>query len=135
MEFITPVRGFPYNARRGTKYLLWSNELRIFLNHLFAYWIPQKHDRLLYWFIFHDIGTAWTTGNPFSQRNPVEVRNIYYYPFTIRVQSLKNPFIISTGTGLCIDTSGLRLKITASWLIEDSQLSDFRLDFGFGREF
>ncbi len=135
MEYVTPVRGFAYNSRNGNKYLLLNNELRFYTSELFGSSFPYKGVNKFIFTLFYDVGTAWTYGNPLSQKNPVNKTEISAYPLLITVENFKNPFIISTGVANTLIFSSLTLRYSLAWLIEDSQLAGTFFSFGFGKDF
>ncbi len=135
MEYITPVRGFPYNSRNGSKYLLLNSELRFYTAELFGSSFPSRGVNKFIFSLFYDVGTAWTYGNPLSQKNPVNKTEIDSYPLLITVENFKNPFIISTGVANTLNFSSLTLRYSLAWLIEDNQLTGTFFTFGFGKDF
>jgi hypothetical protein len=130
-----PVRGFPYNSRYGTKYAILNTELRLAFGELFLGGLPYKNHQKFHWLLFSDIGTAWTTGNPFSQRNPIQVETIESYPITVTIRSVRYPFLISAGTGVCFDLAGVTMVPTLSLLFENAAFSSLNFLLHFEKPF
>lgn len=81
------------------------------------------------------MGTCWTTGNPFSQKNPIDAQTLYKPPLTITVQSLKSPFIFGVGTGLQFYLSGYPIRFDIAFPIEDQSITGTKLGFSIGYDF
>ncbi|MEN2992374.1 MAG: hypothetical protein ABDH91_02340 [Bacteroidia bacterium] len=113
--------GFPYHARRGRNLILGQVVLRLPL----LAWRAQPFlpTRSLYgfeWQLSYQVGTTWTTGNPFSQRNPIDAEYIYRPPLVISVQALKTPFLMSFGTGLLFRIMRLPIHLGVYWPVEEA---------------
>lgn len=127
--------GFPYHARRGRNLLLGSVVARIPL--LAWQESPTLPTRPLYgfeWQIGYYIGTTWTTGNPFSQKNPIDAEYIFKPPLVISVQTLKSPFLMSIGTGLTFRIMQLPIGAEVYWPIEEGRTDKPRFLVGFKQE-
>jgi|GEM_PF-4286343 len=134
-RWITSVRGYNLNARTGTQFGLVNAELRMPLAVLFNKAQTAKNPYNAIWTVFYDLGTAWTTGNPFSQRNPIDATTIYAPPYTITVQSLKSPFLMGVGTGLRILILGHSVRGEVAWSIEDNAIGKTKFVLSLSREF
>ncbi|MDW8159026.1 MAG: hypothetical protein RML72_09165 [Bacteroidia bacterium] len=119
-RFITPMRGFNYNTRNGSQFGILNTEFRIPILKWFPQYLQTQPLYNLWGVIFYDIGIAWKTGNPLSQKNPIDAQTIVSPPFTITVQSLKSPFIMGLGAGLRMQFFGHTLRLDFSWPIEDN---------------
>lgn len=119
-QFITSMRGFSYNARNGNQFGLLNTEFRVPIMKLFPQHLKTKALYNLTGVLFYDLGIAWKTGNPLSQKNPIDAQTIISPPFTIVVQSLKSPFIMGVGAGIRFQFFGHTTRIDFSWPIEDS---------------
>lgn len=132
---IVPLRGFAYNARNGTQYLLASTEIRIPTGRI----IKRPSSGLpLYnfqWILFGEIGSVWTTGNPFSQKNPIDSKIIERPPLSITVQSLKSPFIASLGIGIKFHILSYPIRIDMAFPIEDHSFTSTKLGLCLNYEF
>lgn len=132
-EFVGPVRGFAYNSRFGNKYAAFSAEIRIPVAKIFN---PMIHSRSLYnwqFIVFTDIGTAWTDGNPLSDKNPIDPTTIKYQNLTIKLQTFKSPFIAGVGGGLRFYALGFLWGADLAWGIQDySFLEKPQLNINFG---
>ncbi|GIV43064.1 MAG: hypothetical protein KatS3mg035_0187 [Bacteroidia bacterium] len=132
---IVPLRGLSYNARNGTQYVMMSSELRIPSGRIMkraSAGVPLYNFQ---WILFGEIGTAWTTGNPFSQKNPIDSKIIERPPLSITVQSLKSPFIASIGIGVKFHVVGYPVRIDAAFPIEDSSFTKSKLGLCLNYEF
>jgi hypothetical protein len=136
MAFALPFRGFGYNARNGTQMGMLNVEARIPVFGLRTKTVlpvrPAYRTLLL---LYYDVGTAWTTGNPFSTRNPIDAKNINIPPFDIVVQSLKTPFIMSFGTGFQMFVLNLPIRIDLAVPIEDGGVQRMQFALSLGRLF
>ncbi|MCX7764313.1 MAG: hypothetical protein N2253_05420 [Bacteroidia bacterium] len=128
--------GFPYQARRGRNLLLgsitahlpvlaWRNELHL----------PMRPMYSFDWYFGFHIGTTWTTGNPFSQKNPIDAEFIYRPPLVISVQTLKSPFIMSMGTGISFQIMKLPFSAEVYWPVEEGRVQKVTFLGGIRREF
>ncbi|MCX7605638.1 MAG: hypothetical protein N2170_00010 [Bacteroidia bacterium] len=127
--------GFPYQARRGKNLLLGSITARIPL-------LAWRKDtvlptRLLYgfeWQVGYFVGTTWTTGNPFSQKNPIDAEYIFRPPLVISVQTLKSPFLMSIGTGIRFYIMRLPIGLETYWPVEEGRIGSARLLVSFRKD-
>ncbi|MCS7188801.1 MAG: hypothetical protein RMJ66_03560, partial [Bacteroidia bacterium] len=128
--------GFPYHARRGKYLLLSSVVLRM---PLFAWRkVPSLPTRPIYnfeWQVGYNLATTWTTGNPFSQKNPIDAEYIYRPPLVISVQAFKSPFLMSVGTGVRFYIMRLPIGLEVYWPIEESRIGTVRFLASLKREF
>ncbi len=127
-----PMPGFPYHVRRGRN-LLWGQALlRVPLLALNQNPIlPVRRIYSLEWHTGFYIATTWRTGNPFSQKNPIDAEYIYRPPLVISVQTLKSPFIMSMGTGLTFRVIRLPIGVDFYWPIEEGRLGRTQFLLGF----
>lgn len=135
MQIQSPVRGFPYNARAGKQFAAMNAELRL---PLLKYLTRRLNSDPLYnfqWVIFYDIATAWTTGNPISQRNPVNTQTIEKNPFIIQVQSLKSPFFSGAGTGIRMSVMRYILRMDFALGMEDGVVAKPQFSISLGSDF
>jgi hypothetical protein len=122
-------------VRNGTQFGVLNVEMRVPLKRLFATGLPDNRQHSWVWYAFWDVGTAWVQGNPFSQRNPINVDYIQRPPFTITVQSLKSPFAQGVGTGLQGYLFGILGRLDIAFPIEDGLTGSPRVMVSFGRSF
>ena len=135
MQIQSPVRGFPYNARNGRQYLAMNAEVRI---PLLKYLTKRLNSDPLYnfqWVFFYDVGTVWTTGNPLSQRNPVNTVTIEKNPFIIQVQSMKSPFLSGAGTGFRMSVMRYILRLDFAMGMEDGTIAKPQFSISLGSDF
>lgn len=135
MEFLTPMRGFWFNSRVGTKYVLGNFELRLPLPRLLAYTLNSGSMYNLELIPFFDVGTVWTEGNPFSQKNPTDSRIVGSAPVTIQLQTLKSPFLFSLGSGLRANLMGYSVRLDMAWGIDDNTLQKPMMHLSMGKNF
>lgn len=130
-----PVRGFPYNARNGTQVVSLTSELRV---PVMKYFVKYLNTGQMYNFQlvgFYDIGTVWRTGNPLSQKNPIETQIIDKNPFLISLQTLKSPFLMSVGTGIRLTLLSYVTRFDLAWGIEDGQVLKPQFSISLGNNF
>lgn len=135
MQYTSAIHGFRYNARNGSRYLIANAELRMPLARFFK---SSLNSNMLYNFElipFFDLGTAWTVGNPFSQRNPIDTKEINSYPLTITVQTLKSPFIMGFGAGARVQVFGYSVRCDLGWGIDDYTLQKPKVQISLGKNF
>lgn len=131
---IIPMKGFSYNARNGTQYALWTAEMVIPVNRITKGALSGVPFYNLQFMAWATLGTIWTTGNPLSQKNPIDAKTIYRPPLTITVQSLKSPFIASLGLASQFYVMGYPLRVDFAFPIEDYNFTKPRLVFTLGYE-
>ncbi|HEY8401531.1 MAG TPA: hypothetical protein VIK89_09730 [Cytophagaceae bacterium] len=135
-EFVTPMRGFPYNAKFGPKYTVLNNELRFpIVKYLYNGPINSNFFRNLQLIGFTDIGTAWSGTNPFTQSNSTNTQVIDRYPFSATVVNYRNPFLIGYGFGFRTLFLGYYLKFDVAWGKADAQPEERKFYLTFGYDF
>lgn len=132
-EFVTPIRGFRYNARNGTRYMAANLELRIPLSRIRA----LNKNQLINWELipFLDAGTVWRRGNPFSQKNPTDLQVIYGTPVIVELQTLKSPFLVGFGTGIKTQVLNYTVRADMGWGVDDYTLQKPQVVIAVGRAF
>jgi hypothetical protein len=131
----SPVRGLNFNARNGTQYGAINTELRIPLKRVFRAGLPGGNMYNWQWVFFYDVATAWTTGNPFSQRNPITEEAINEPPFQVTLQTLRSPFVMGLGTGLSGHLAGIQGRLDIALPVEDGYPGTPRVLVSLGRSF
>lgn len=134
-EFISPVRAFWFNSRVGNKYVLANVELRLPFNKLLSSSLNSGSLYGIELIPFVDVGTAWSDGNPFSQRNPTDSRIISSSPVTVLLQTLKSPFLISLGSGLRTMLVGYSIRMDIAWGIDDNTVQKPLFNASLGKNF
>jgi hypothetical protein len=127
LDYVTPLRGFNFNARRGSKYLLANVELRIpIVQYLYDAPIPSGFFRNLQFTAFADAGSAYDGTNPFTGNNSINTRVIggridqtNVSPFEITVINYRNPFLLGYGVGARTTLFGVYGKLDMAWSEED----------------
>jgi len=135
MQYITPVRGFQFNARNGSKYVFANAELRLPVGRMFRSVLNSNPLYNVEIIPFFDFGTAWDEGNPLSQRNPIDTETLNAYPLSITVQTLKSPFVMGFGAGLRTMVLGYNIRADLGWGVEDYSLLRPRLHLSLGKNF
>ena len=129
--FVT-LPGYPYHARQGRNLLIGNVALRIpLLAGNPPAILPTRPIYNLEWKIALYTGTVWSTGNPFSQKNPIDAEYIYRPPLVISVQTLRSPFLISFGTGVKFRLMGLPIEGSLFWPVEDGRVGKVQFLLGF----
>ena len=134
-EFITPMRGFFFNTRTGTKYVMANFEVRIPLSRLTKQNLNAGSLYNLELIPFLDAGTVWERGNPFSQKNPTDLRVVGTTPVTIQLQTLKSPFLFSFGSGARMRLMGYNLRLDLAWGIDDNTVQKPVFTASFSKRF
>ena len=136
MAFALPFRGFGYNARNGNKMGMLNLEARIPVFGLRSKTVlPVRPMYRTLLCLYYDVGTAFTTGNPFSTRNPIDAKRIDIPPFNIVVQSLKSPFIMGVGVGFQMYLFNIPMRIDLALPIEDGRVQKMQFAYTFSRTF
>lgn len=135
MQYVTPARGFQFNARNGSKYIFANAELRIPAGRIFRQALNSNPVYNIELIPFFDFGTAWEQGNPLSQRNPIDTETIDSYPLNITVQTLKSPFIMGFGAGVRTMVLGYNIRADLAWGVEDYTILRPRLHVSLGKNF
>ena len=135
MEYVNPVRGFLFNGRNGTKYVVANAELRIPISRSISSSLNSNPLYNVEIIPFYDIGTIWVTGNPLSQKNPINTLTIDQYPLLIDVQTLKSPFIMGFGAGVRTMLMGYNVRFDMAWGVEDNTVLRPKLHLSLGKDF
>jgi hypothetical protein len=135
MEYVTPIRGFRFNGRNGTKFVAANAELRIPASRIFRNYLNTNPLYSLELIPFFDFGTTWTTGNPLSQKNPIETQVVNSYPLAITVQTLKSPFLMGFGAGARLQVFGYSTRIDLAWGVDDYTILSPKLHLSLGKNF
>ena len=121
-QFITNLRGFDYNTRTGSRYVLFNSELRFPIVQYFAHRpIYSGFFRNLQLIGFADAGTAYSGANPFSENNSFNTQIIggSINPFSATVTNFRNPFLIGYGAGIRTTLLGFYGKFDLAWGQQD----------------
>ncbi len=134
---VANMRGFGYNARNGTSYLLSNNELRI---PVFQYLSKDRIKRAFFrdfqLTMFFDIGTAWRGLTPFSESNPANTRTIEVPPsIKIKLKYYADPIVAGYGLGARTTFLGYFLKFDYAWGIETGNIQKPVFYFTMGYDF
>ncbi|MDX2286492.1 MAG: hypothetical protein NW241_20165 [Bacteroidia bacterium] len=135
LEFAMPVRGFRPAIRDGSRYILTNFELRIPVSRMSRNALPSRALYGLEFIPFLDAGTVWVDGNPFSQKNPTDTQFITNGPITVKLQTLKSPFLIGFGSGLRTNLLSWSLRMDLAWGIDDYSVLPPMLLFSLGKGF
>ncbi|MBD1396527.1 hypothetical protein H9Q13_05065 [Pontibacter sp. JH31] len=127
LDYVTPLRGFNFNTRRGSKHLLANVELRVpIVQYLYNAPIPSGFFRNLQFTAFADAGSAYNGSNPFTGNNSINTRVIggridqtSTSPFEITVINYRNPFLLGYGFGARTTLFGVYGKVDLAWSEED----------------
>jgi hypothetical protein len=134
-QFLMPVRGFRPNARQGTRYVMGSAELRLPLTRMARSALNSKALYNVELIPFIDVGTVWVDGNPFSDKNPTDTQILTNGPVTVKLQTLKSPFLVGFGTGLRATIIGYSLRFDLAWGVDDGTLRPPMLMTSVGKNF
>jgi hypothetical protein len=127
IDYVTPMRGFNYNTRTGTKSLLANAELRIpIVQYLYNGPVPSGFFRNLQFTAFADAGSAYNGSNPFTGSNSINTRIVggrtsptEFDPFEVTVINYRNPFLVGYGVGARSTLFGVYGKLDVAWGQED----------------
>lgn len=126
MEYVTPMRGFNFNSRSGSKHLLANLELRVpIIQYIYNGAVQSGFFRNLQFTAFADAGSAYNGINPFTGRNSINTRIVGgptsggTGPFEITVINYRNPFLVGYGVGARSTLFGVYGKVDVAWGEED----------------
>ncbi len=137
-EFVTPLRGFNYNAFNGDNVLLFNAELRFpLIKYFYRGPISSNFFRNLLAVGFYDIGSAWSGKPPFFRNNSINTEEINNpeSPFRAVIQNYKNPWLSSAGFGIRTVLLGYYFKFDVAYPIVDYNVRDPRFFLTFGYDF
>ncbi len=134
-EFITPMRGFWFFSRSGSRYFALSSELRIPISRLTKTSLNASPLYNLELIPFVDVGSVWSSGNPFSSTNPTDTRLVGTEPVIVVLRTLRSPFVVGVGTGLRTNFLGYSLRVDLGWGIEDAVVEKLAISLSLGRNF
>ena len=131
------MRGFGYNARNGSSFLLFSSELRIPVFHyLFGQDIRRSFLRNFQLNFFYDMGLAWIGKSPFSEDNPSNYKILDVPPsIKLKVRYYSDPLIAGFGAGVRTTLVGYFIKFDYAWGIETRIIQKPVLYFSVGYDF
>ncbi|MDX2245518.1 MAG: hypothetical protein SF052_01995 [Bacteroidia bacterium] len=122
LGFVQNMRGFRPNTRDGSRYLLANFELRIPISRLTKHTLTTNSLYKLEVIPFIDAGTVWVEGNPFSKKEPTDTQIISTGVITVKLQTLKSPFLIGFGSGVRAKVLTWSLRMDLAWGIDDYTL-------------
>ena len=131
------LRGFDYNIRNGSSFLLSNAELRI---PIFQYFM-RKTNRSTFLRNFQivgfaDIGTAWHGLTPNSGDNPINSVTIDQAPvLQVKVQYYKDPLVMGYGGGVRASILGYFLRIDYAYGVESRVVQKPKLYLSVGTDF
>jgi hypothetical protein len=136
MEYVTSLRGFDYNTLHGNNTLLLNFELRLPIVRYF-YNGPVRSSFLgnLQFIGFYDVGSAWTGASPFSSDNTISIVTVSEGSFEAKIQTFKNPWLMSYGAGMRTVILGYFMKMDLAWPIEDNSVGSPKFYFTLGHDF
>jgi hypothetical protein len=136
LDYAMPLRGFNYNARNGSRYVLWNTELRLpVFQYLFEGPINSGFFRNLQMVGFFDTGTAYNSGNPFSDDNSVNTQPVPRPPFEVIVRNFRNPFMYGYGFGARTTLLGVYGRFDMAWGEKDLKREGPKFYFSMGYDF
>ena len=120
----TNMRGFNQNIRNGNNFALLSSELRMPVFR-YLYNRPIKSDFLNNFqaVTFVDVGTAWTSWDPYSEENSLYTNYIYSGSLFIKVEQQRDPIVGGFGFGLRSRILGYFMRGDLAWGVEDGIIS------------
>lgn len=116
----TNMRGFHQNIRNGNNFMLLNSELRMPIFR-YLYNRPIKSDFMnnFQMVSFVDVGTAWTSWNPYSDENSLYTKYIYNGSLFIKVNNQRDPMVGGFGFGLRTRVLGYFMRGDLAWGVED----------------
>jgi hypothetical protein len=130
------LRGFDYNIRNGTTFLLANAELRVPIFQYLSKRIRSSFFRNFQVVGFFDVGSAWTGPSPYSDDNPLNTTvfaggdNIQ-----VKVTYFRDPIVAGYGAGIRSMLFGYFIRLDYAWGIETRQVQDPKLYISLGTDF
>ncbi|WP_114782740.1 hypothetical protein [Botryobacter ruber] len=126
LQYVLPLRGFNFNTRTGSKYMMGNLELRVpIVQYLYDGQIGSGFLRNLQLTSFVDAGTAYNGNNPFTGNNSINTRIVGgenttgSNPFEVTVINYRNPFLVGYGFGARSTLFGIYGKLDVAWGEDD----------------
>ena len=135
LDFVMPVRGFMPNTRQGSRYIVANLELRIPVSRLIRHSLNSNALYSLELIPFLDAGTVWVDGNPFSQKKPTDTQYISTGNITIKLQTLKSPFLFGFGSGVRVNLLSYSVRTDLAWGLDDNSVQRPILTVSIGKNF
>lgn len=131
------LRGFDYNIRNGSKFVLANAELRIpLLKVLGIKKVRVSFLRDLQLTGFFDAGMAWHGRTPFTEDNPINNTTLENPPvIVLNVRYYKDPLVMGLGTGLRTTILGYFVKLDYAWGLETREFQDPKFYLSLGKDF
>ena len=130
------LRGFRYNIRNGSSFVLGNAELRV---PLFRHLFPRTKSnffRNMQLTGFFDAGTAWEGLSPWSDENPLNIITLENPPSVLlKVKYFRDPLVAGYGVGLRTVLFGYLVKLDYAWGIETRKVQDPILYLSMGLDF
>jgi hypothetical protein len=135
--YVPHLRGFDYNIRNGTSYVLANAEIRV---PLFQYFLKPNRGasffRNFQFIFFADAGTAWYGSSPFSDQNPINTAVVEAPPtLLLEIQYYRDPLVIGYGGGIRTTILGYYLKLDYARGIETRNIQDGKFYLSMGLDF
>jgi hypothetical protein len=131
------MRGFGYNARNGSSFLVFNGELRFpVFQYILGQDIKNSFIRDFQFNVFYDMGLAWYGSSPFSDDNPSNYRIIDIPPsIKLKIRYYSDPLIAGFGFGMRSSLFGYFIKLDYAWGIETRTIQKPMLYFSIGYDF
>lgn len=135
------LRGFSSNIRNGNSYVMINSELRVPVFQYISKNIRSTFLRNFQLVGFFDAGTAWIGKSPFSDENPLNIKNLQDINppgdpnVFLTVKFFRDPFVMGYGGGVRMLILGYYLRIDYAQGIETGEKLDPRLFFSLGYDF
>lgn len=131
------LRGFPYNVRNGSTFLVANAEIRMpVFSYLIGGHIKSSLIRDFQITGFFDSGMAWYGLTLFSEKNTANVFVLEAPPAVVlRIKQIKDPLVGGFGFGVRTSIFGYFLKLDYAWGIENGHVSSPILYFSMGYDF
>ncbi len=131
------LRGFKYNIRNGSSYMLTNVELRLPVFRLFL----GDHIKSGFFsdfqvVLFYDAGLAWHGLSPFGDKNPINSASVSAPPAVlVKVKYFRDPLVMGYGAGVRTSLFGYFLKLDLAYGIETRKVQEPILYFTLGTDF
>jgi hypothetical protein len=131
------MRGFGYNARNGSSFLVFNGELRFpVFQYIMGQDIKKSFIRDFQFNVFYDMGLAWYGSSPFADNNPTNYRIIDIPPsIKLKIRYYSDPLIAGFGLGVRSSLFGYFIKLDYAWGIETRTIQKPMLYFSVGFDF
>jgi len=117
---VANMRGFGYNSRNGSSFLIFNSEFRVpVFQYIFGQRIKKSFLKDFQIIAFLDSGLTWNGLSPFNENSSVNTQEIIVPPaIKLKIKYYTNPIIAGYGIGVRTTLFGYFIKLDYAWGID-----------------